>query len=204
MKFTRLNRSLLVMAAAMLTITACKRGHDNPGTTYAPNMYEPVGYEPYKQEEGFKTPYSEKGTKGTALWLPVKGTVSRRNYNTAFGKSDSSARDLMIYNIPADSIEIAERLVNPVPLTEKTLAEGKEYYARFCQHCHGEAGKGDGLVAAQYKGVPNYASMSGMTEGHVFHVITHGRNRMWPHGSQITPEDRWKIVHYVRKLQTGG
>ncbi|RYZ45613.1 MAG: cytochrome c [Sphingobacteriales bacterium] len=202
MKFTRLNRSLLVMAAAMLTITACKRGHDNPGSQYAPNMYEPVGYEPYKQVDGFKTPYSKTGT---ALWLPVKGTVSRRNYNTTFGDGDSTTSDLMIYNIPADSIGIAEQtLVNPIPLNEKTLAEGKEYYTRFCQHCHGEAGKGDGLVAAQYKGVPNYASMSGMKEGHIFHVITHGRNRMWPHGSQITPEDRWKIVHYVQKLQNGG
>ncbi|WP_128545573.1 c-type cytochrome [Larkinella soli] len=201
MKFTRLNRSLLVMAAAILTITACKRGHDNPGTEFAPNMYEPVGYEPYKQQDGFKNPYNKYGAN---LWEPVKGTVSRRNYHTSFGKGDSAVRDLMVYNIPGDSIAISERVLkNPVPLNDRTLTEGKEYYARYCQHCHGETGKGDGLVAAQYKGVPVYSSLPPMNDGHVFHVITHGKGRMWPHGSQMTPEERWKIVHYVQKLQQG-
>jgi hypothetical protein len=40
-----------------------------------------------------------------------------------------------------------------------------------------------------------------MTEGHIFHVITYGKNLMWPHGSQISPEDRWKIAKYVKALQ---
>ena len=40
-----------------------------------------------------------------------------------------------------------------------------------------------------------------MTEGHIFHVITWGRNLMQPHGSQISPEDRWKIAKYVKVLQ---
>jgi hypothetical protein len=39
------------------------------------------------------------------------------------------------------------------------------------------------------------------TEGHIWHTITFGRNRMWPHASQINPDDRWKIVLYVQTLQ---
>ena len=27
---------------------------------------------------------------------------------------------------------------------------------------------------------------------------------MWPHGSQLTPDERWKIVHYVFELQGRG
>lgn len=202
MKLMRLNRSLLVMAAAILTMTSCKRGHDDTGVEYAPNMYEPVGYEPYKQLDGFKNPYNKYGNN---LWEPVAGTVSRRNYHTTFGEGGAAVKDLMVYNIPADSISIAERVLkNPIPLNEKTLAEGKEYYARYCQHCHGEAGKGDGLVAKQYKGVPVYSALPPLNDGHVFHVITYGKGRMWPHGSQMTPEERWKIVHYVQKLQQQG
>lgn len=166
-------------------------------------MYDPVGYEPYKQIDGFKNPYNKYGNN---LWEPVRGTVSRRNYHTSFTDSTGqTVRDLMVYNIHPDSISVSEQvLTNPIPLTEKTLAEGKEYYARYCQHCHGEGGKGDGLVAKQYKGVPNYAGLPAMNDGHVFHVITHGKGRMWPHGSQMTPEERWKIVHYVQKLQQEG
>ena len=111
-----------------------------------------------------------------------------------------------MYNIPKDSIAIAERtLTNPIPNTEANLKEGEILYGRYCIHCHGEGGKGDGLVGKEYKGVPNYSSgaYKEMNDGHIFHVITHGKGRMWPHGSQMTPEERWKIVMYVHKLQQG-
>ena len=138
--------------------------------------------------------------------LPARGTVSRPNYHTTFGTGANKTTDLMMYNIPADSIELAERvLTNPIADSEKTLAEGQVLYTRFCSHCHGANGKGDGPVGKEYKGVPSYSSdaYKTMNDGHIFHVITHGKGRMWPHGSQVTPEDRWKIVQYVHKLQQG-
>jgi mono/diheme cytochrome c family protein len=112
----------------------------------------------------------------------------------------------MVYNIPKDSIGIAERtLTNPIPETEISLAQGKVLYTQYCLHCHGDEGKGNGTVGVVYKGVPSYSAdaYKYMNDGHVYHVITHGKGRMWPHGSQITPEDRWKIVQYVHKLQQG-
>jgi mono/diheme cytochrome c family protein len=50
---------------------------------------------------------------------------------------------------------------------------------------------------ANLKG-PAYTSI---TEGHIFHVITNGAGLMRPHGSQVSPEDRWKIAKYVKTLQ---
>jgi mono/diheme cytochrome c family protein len=201
MKFKDLYKYLLFGGVIMIAASSCKRDPSDPGKEYAPNMYLPVGYEPYKQDKA-----NPVNPMGLTMRLPVAGTVSRRNYRTSFGDSDSSSRDLMVYNIPADSISISERVLkNPIPLNENTLAEGKVLYERYCQHCHGATGAGDGKVGATYKGVPNYASdaYKNLNEGHIFHVITHGRNRMWPHGSQINPEERWKIVHYVQKLQKG-
>ena len=29
--------------------TSCGRDYNDPGTEYAPNMYHPIAYEPYKQ-----------------------------------------------------------------------------------------------------------------------------------------------------------
>lgn len=195
------NIKLLVlgMLVAGATMTSCKRGHNDTNWEFAPNMYLPVGYEPYAQ-----TKKNNINADGKNMREPVAGTVSRRNYQTKFGMGDSAMTDLMVYNVPKDSLAIAERvLVNPVPNNEKTLAEGKVQYERYCTHCHGEAGEGNGLVAEQYKGVPNYKADAylNMNDGHIFHVITHGKGRMWAHGSQITPDERWKIVHYVHKLQ---
>lgn len=202
MKFRDLYKySGALMVMVMLTMVSCDRDPNNPGTEFAPNMYLPVGYEPFKQEKP-----NPINPQGLTMRLPVEGTVARRNYKTSFGEGDSAQVDLMVYNIPADSISIAEKVLkNPVPLNEKTLAEGKVMYERYCQHCHGATGTGDGKVAEMYKGIPNYTTdaYKNLNEGHIYHVITHGKARMWPHGSQINPEERWKIVHYVQKLQKG-
>jgi mono/diheme cytochrome c family protein len=193
--------SALAIVGLLFAGSACTDSHNDTGREYAPQMYDAVGYEPYRQVRANTiNPY------GLNMRDPARGTVSRPNYHTKFGNGDSTTTDLMIYNVPKDSIAIAERvLVNPIPNSAKTLEEGKILYGRYCIHCHGEGGKGDGLVGKEYKGVPSYSSdaYKTMNDGHIFHVITHGKGRMWPHGSQVTPEERWKIVQYVHKLQQG-
>jgi mono/diheme cytochrome c family protein len=182
--------------ATLAILTSCQRGHDATGWEFAPNMYNSVGYEPYTQINP-----NSINADGKNMREPVPGTVSRRNYKTQF---DSTGVDLMIYHVGKDDIATAEAVLkNPVPNNEKTLAEGKALYGRYCQHCHGETGAGDGPVADMYKGVPNYKADAylNMNDGHIFHVITHGKGRMWAHGSQVTPEERWKIAHYIHKLQ---
>ena len=190
-----------ILVAGMAGLAACSSDPQSPGTEYAPNMYMPVGYEPFRQVSA--NPINPQGLN---MRLPVPGTVARPNYNTKFGEGDSANVDLMIYNIPADSINISARVLkNPLPNTEQVLAEGQVLFERYCLHCHGAKGEGDGPVGAAYKGVPNYTSeaMQALNEGHIFHVITNGKGRMWPHGSQVNPEERWKIVRYVQKLQKG-
>jgi mono/diheme cytochrome c family protein len=85
------------------------------------------------------------------------------------------------------------------------LQDGKELYAIFCTHCHGEKGDGNGVLVQNEKflGVPSYAAdrLPNITEGSIYHVITHGKNLMGSHASQISPEERWKIVNYVLKLR---
>jgi cytochrome c5 len=201
MSMNILAKSIGACVVGAMLLSSCGNDPNSPGKEFAPNMYNPVGYEPFRQIE--KNPLNPEGSN---LWLPVEGTVARRNYKTSFGEGDTTSTDLMIYNIPGDSVEIASRLLkNPIPKTDAVLAEGQVLYQRYCQHCHGASGAGDGKVGVAYKGVPNYSSdaMKSLSEGHIFHVITFGKARMWPHGSQVNPEERWKIVHYVQKLQKG-
>ena len=35
--------------------------------------------------------------------------------------------------------------------------------------------------------------------GHIFHALTYGLNAMGPHASQLSEEERWKIVLYVQE-----
>lgn len=203
MSTNHISVTTLAVIGLLIAGTSCQDDHNDTGRVYAPQMYESVGYEPYRQIRPNTINVKENGLN---MRMPARGTVSRPNYHTTFGEGSNATTDLMIYNIPADSIGIAERvLTNPIPENEKSLAEGKVLYTRYCSHCHGEGGKGDGLVGKEYKGVPSYSTdaYKYMNDGHIYHVITHGKGRMWPHGSQITPEDRWKIVQYVHTLQKG-
>jgi mono/diheme cytochrome c family protein len=190
----------LTILAVAVSAVSCSDSNDT-GWEFAPNMYNPVGYEGQSQIEK-----NNINPNGMNMRYPVKGTVARRNFQTSFASGDSSSKeDLMFYNLGKGDLAKAETLENPIAWTEGVEEEGKALYERNCQHCHGEGGKGDGKVAEKYKGVPNYSSdaYKNMTSGHIYHVITHGKGRMWPHGSTVTPIERWKIVHYVHRLQLG-
>ncbi|SNC74820.1 Cytochrome C oxidase, cbb3-type, subunit III [Hymenobacter gelipurpurascens] len=175
-----------VLLASVFT-TACNRA-DDPGVEYAPEMYESIPYEPLRQ-----TSANTINPMGINERTPAVGTVARGklNYYSHIGK---------------DSVGIAERtLKEPYSYTKANLAEGQTLYTRNCQHCHGEQGDGQGPVGIKYKGVPNYSTgaYKTMNEGHIYHVIQWGKGRMMPHGSQVNPEERWKIAMYVRMLQEG-
>ena len=183
-------------------LLSCGDDHNDTGTEFAPNMYNSVGYEPMTQLQGDTNKINPYGMN---MRLPVEGTVSRKKYTGADSlKKAFLAQELLAKTIPSDSISYSEALLkNPLAATPENIEAGKLQYERFCQHCHGEAGKGDGLVAKAYKGVPVYSSdaLKDVNDGHIYHVITHGKGRMWPHGSQISSENRWKIVLYVHELQ---
>ena len=183
-------------------LLSCGDDHNDTGTEFAPNMYNSVGYEPMTQLQGDTNKINPYGMN---MRLPVEGTVSRKKYTGADSlKKAFLAQELLAKTVPSDSISYSEALLkNPLAATPENIEAGKLQYERFCQHCHGEGGKGDGLVAKQYKGVPVYSSdaLKDVNDGHIYHVITHGKGRMWPHASQISSENRWKIVLYVHELQ---
>jgi mono/diheme cytochrome c family protein len=191
-------------------LVACGRSPESAGTEYAPQMYISKSYEPYSQavKDDGKTDYNTLNPMGLNMRTPPENTVARRRFNTIFETKDSTGTakkmDLMIYNIHRDSIMIAERILkNPYQATPEILEQGQVLYLRYCAPCHGEKGDGKGKVAAQYKGVPVYSSaaLKNLNGGHIFHVITHGKGRMWPHASQLNVDERWKVVHYVHTLQ---
>jgi len=219
-----LNKVLIgVVGLAMLA--GCRADGNDPGIEYAPQMYHSIPYEPLSTltEEGVPSgpiasfyyedfinalPYNEyDGKKPINMLKPVPGTVSRQYYPTVQeAVTPQPEQELMLYDLHKDSLDLAAAtLKNPLPETEDVVAEGKALYLSFCAPCHGANGQGNGKVGGVYLGVPNYTvgRYATLNEGHIFHVITHGKGRMWPHGSQMNPEERWKIVRYVQKLQKG-
>ena len=92
----------------------------------------------------------------------------------------------------------------PFPITADTLARGRERFNIYCSPCHGRTGQGDGMVVRRgYRRPPSYHQdrLRSAPVGHFFDVITNGFGAMPDYAAQITPEDRWAIIAYVRALQ---
>ncbi len=164
--------------------------HKKPRWEYAPQMYHSEAYEPVTQvvdTNNMEHYNTSPGNKGMNLREPVAGTIKR---------------GFTPYKIPKDSLEYAAAtLVSPLTVNEQVLKDGEVLYKRYCQHCHGAEGKGDGAVSTKFNGIANLTSdrLKAVSEGHIFHVITKGKGMMLSHASQVSQEERWKIAHYVKE-----
>ena len=194
-----------VILSGTIALVGCGASGEDQGTEYAPNMYHSVAYEPLKQikdhdaglwvnssEEEIGEYYSSNPNNPHEMNMrePVANSVRRDDY--------------LPYRLPVDSLAYAAaNLTNPLDSTAAVVAEGKRLYAVFCTHCHGSDGVVPGKVGEKYAGVPSYKSpaLIGMTEGHIFHVLSKGKGRMPSHASQLNQKERWEIAKYVKVLQ---
>ncbi len=96
--------------------------------------------------------------------------------------------------------------VFPFPVDEAVLKRGQDRFNAFCVMCHGGAGDGDGMIPRRgFQRPPSFHDdrlQEGAADaGHFFDVITNGWGAMPAYAYMIPPEDRWKIIAYVRALQ---
>jgi len=201
------NINHILLLGSLLALLSCKAKNDYPGTEYAPNMYHSVPYEPLTQitDEGAGSWLSNREDGLGEYYNSNPNNPQRMNMRLPVPNTVKRTKDgFLPYRVPKDSFDYAANYVlNPLDSSAEIVEEGKQLYALYCISCHGEKGQGDGLVAEVFKGVPlyNVGRVKDLPEGHIFHVITHGRGRMGAHGSQISIGDRWKIVRYVQVLQ---
>jgi mono/diheme cytochrome c family protein len=99
--------------------------------------------------------------------------------------------------------EPKEYLVNPVLPTKESLALGKRKFLTFCSPCHGNYADGDSRLRGQFPSPPSLHTERAINfpDGRIYHVITNGQNAMPSYAAQITREERWSIVNYIRVLQ---
>jgi len=92
---------------------------------------------------------------------------------------------------------------NPIPNSKKVMARGQELYEIYCLVCHGKTGDGDGPLIPKYPNPPALTAkkLVQMTAGDIYTIIVNGKDDMPSHAGQIQEDDRWKLIHYIQKLQ---
>ncbi|ULQ55535.1 cytochrome c [Flavihumibacter rivuli] len=185
--------SIIAVLIGAASITACSEVKREPGKVYMPDMAYSRAVETYNDNRQLQ----EQGINYTAK--PVAGTVSRD--------------EEVIYKMLADttgSYVTSSSLKNPLPLLDSAqTVEAERIYLINCGICHGAKLDGNGPLykggdgpypakPATLVGDPLYEAMS---EGTMFHSITYGKNLMGAYASQVTPKQRWMIVHYIKAKQ---
>lgn len=177
---------LLSVLAVPVLMTSCSRSPESTGIEYAPEMYHTIALEPFTQIQDSIAPFGNKMNAQAS----VPGTIPRGGWaDYQFAENDSAG--------PISN-------PNPLPATDEVLAQGEVLYTRYCGICHGKTGAGDGKVSEKDEiNPPSFLTgkWKDYTPGQFYHVIMYGKNIMGSYASQLTFEERWKVIHYISKLQ---
>jgi mono/diheme cytochrome c family protein len=194
-----------------LAIWMVNKNYRKPGRIYAPDMAYSNAKETYAESD---IPTRIKGTvHAMSARLPVEGTIPVGTIPAQFAKNDAYALSYTytrhFANNDADKARAGLLLKNPYTQTPEVLKEGEVAYLSKCAACHGKTGNGDGPLIIRedgtdgaFKAVPPAYSdrLKTLKDGEMFHSITYGKGMMGAHASQVSPDVRWKIICYIKKL----
>jgi mono/diheme cytochrome c family protein len=92
----------------------------------------------------------------------------------------------------------------PVPSSPNSLQRGKTLFGINCVMCHGAGGTGNGAVGAFFNPKPfnlTSSAVQNLQDNELFLVITQGFGVMPPAAENLSPEERWDVINYVRTLK---
>jgi mono/diheme cytochrome c family protein len=92
----------------------------------------------------------------------------------------------------------------PIPITKADIERGQARFNIYCTPCHGRVGDGNGMVVLRgYRQAASFYTdkLVHAPTGHFFDVITNGFGAMPSYASRIQPDDRWRVIAYIRALE---
>jgi len=148
-------------------------------------------YDPMQRQAKYKA-YQSSGfhADGLAMRTPPAGTVP---YGSVGDPAVQRGIDLDGKPLPR----------SPVALTPQLLAAGRSRFEIHCAVCHGLVGDGQSQVALNMslRKPANLHLYRDVPDGYIFQVISQGFGLMPSYAAELTPEERWSVVGYVRALQ---
>jgi len=188
MKKTRILLSFIMVIGLITLVESCDSKRE-PGKVYVPDMAYSRAYEAY-------APNNLAKENINYIPAPVEGTIRRG--------------DLFPYILPNDSngYKMSAEVKDPLPpLDTVQMKEAQRLFNINCAICHGPNLDAQGPLATGGK-VPAVANLTlalyvNMPVGTMFHSITYGKNNMGSYASQLTREQRWMVIQYVKSRQAG-
>jgi len=190
------------LAVVLLTYVSLKPDYTRRNVEFLPDMVTSPAYESQAPCPAFPD--------GKTLQRPPAGTIARGFLPL---EVDGVLLDVRTpyKELPPEQVGLWDRLPPPwagkepdALAAQADLARGSFVFTNFCAVCHGPAGAGDGPVTKL--GVPPPTPLTGdgakqKSDGHLFRIVTVGEGNMPSYASQVSREDRWKVIRYIRWMQ---
>lgn len=195
MKFTYFFLALALAVVAVVAIAGF-RGDHSPRTPL--ELFPDMIYQDKVKDQVPSAFFAD----GNSARAPIPGTVAEEmpaaNDYWATGKWDE--------NHWGDGIPVHDGIDGgrPLQIDAANMARGRERYTISCEVCHGAAGDGKGITSKYgLNGAANYHvdRLRQQNDGQLFDTITNGHGQMLGYGYNVTIDDRWRIVMYIRALQ---
>ncbi|MCK6548770.1 c-type cytochrome [Myxococcota bacterium] len=155
-----------------------------------------------------KEPFYELNFNDMALQPKIKpqrpdffGTLPNGEFAPPWGAVGTTDRP---YHHSKDQGDLAgQELTSPLPHTAEVIAKGRWAYEHTCITCHGPEAAGNGPVTKLFPAPPSLMRqrVRDYADGRIFHVPMRGQGSMPAHAKQLSQDELWAIVHYLRDLQ---
>ncbi len=189
MRYFMLFVLVLALSVAAVVVIAGRRGSTSrkPPIELFPDMVRQPKLRPQSPNNFF--------ADGRSSRLPIPGTIAWDDNH--FEDSPVNTGHLTGKTNFVD--------VLPVAVNAQLLARGQQRFNINCSPCHGAQGDGNGITK-RIKAMGTVANLHDkriveLQDGEIFNTITYGKNLMGAYGPNITVEDRWAIIAYLRALQ---
>lgn len=203
-----------VVAVAILFASCDRAGKNHTGRIYMPDMTYSNAYETYSASE-ITTP---EGNNMSAR-KPVEGTIPY-NYIPSDPRIKTNPALLMSYmaknhythdpaKMDEERVRAANEIQDPLENSAENLAEGKRLFDINCTPCHGEKGEGNGQLIELPGGgdgpftsrpQPYKTLLPPLKDGAIFYSVSYGKNMMGGYGFQLSVNERWQVIHYIKSL----
>ena len=165
----------------------------------------PLGF--FADGRGMRPPVA--GTVPIGYEMPNRQAGEGANPGTPVAPNTAAAHERLAFTAGTDyqntgKMGAAWGTGIPLPVTAELMQRGEQRFNINCAICHGPTAAGNGIVK-QY-GMATIVSLvderiRNMSDGEIFNTITHGKNTMFGYGHNVTVNDRWAIIAYLRALQ---
>ncbi len=177
----------IILLGLVMMFVACGRGEysSEPPVHLNPNMDTQEKYKAQSQSNFF--------VDGASMRTPVEGTVARGELreDDAFYRGKDAAGDFIA--------------TAPMAFTADMITRGEERYGIYCVACHGVNADGKGKILDFKYPIPpanfHEERIMNLSDGHMFNAIGQGWLNMPSLKAQVSVDDRWAIISYIRSIQ---